>query len=208
MHGLYFPLFALSRLRMGSDGQGVTTLVAAKGCPLRCKMCLNPQSLSCDTQVKYITPHELYEIVRKDDLYFQATGGGVTFGGGEPLLHAAFIREFRKISGDRWRLVAETSLNIPEKNLIIATECIDGFIVDIKDMNPDIYRNYTGKDNAPVIRNLRKLLSITDPRNVTIRVPHIPGYNTDTDIRCSIEILKDFGAVIVDVFDYIHPNQV
>ena len=208
MNGPVFPLFGLSRLRMGSDGQGITTLVAAKGCPLRCKMCLNPRSLSCDAPVKHITPHELYDIIRKDDLYFQATGGGVTFGGGEPLLHAAFIREFRKISGDRWRLVAETSLNIPEKDLVIAMECIDGFIVDIKDMNPDIYKSYTGKDNAPVIRNLRKLLSVADPRNVTIRIPRIPGYNTDTDVRRSIEILKDWGAAIVDVFDYIHPNQV
>ena len=45
-----FPLFGLSRLRMGSDGQGVTTLVAAKGCPLRCKWCCNPESQSFEIQ--------------------------------------------------------------------------------------------------------------------------------------------------------------
>ena len=44
MNAPLYPLFALSRHRLGSDGAGVTTLAAARGCPLRCKYCLNPQA--------------------------------------------------------------------------------------------------------------------------------------------------------------------
>lgn len=202
-----FPLFGLSRLRMGSDGKGVTTLVAARGCPLMCRLCLNPQSLSQDTPVKHVTPKELYDLVRKDDLYFQATGGGITFGGGEPLLHAPFIRAFREICGDKWQLNAETCLNIPEKNLRTAMECLDNFIVDIKDMNPDIYRDYTGQDNNRVMQNLKTLLSGFDPDRIIVRVPRIPGYNTDADVEKSLAVLHDMGVIRFDRFTYIIPDR-
>ena len=55
------PLIGISRLRMGTDGHGVTTLVAFHGCPLRCKYCLNPQSLSDDAKVMMKTPEEVME---------------------------------------------------------------------------------------------------------------------------------------------------
>ena len=86
-----YPLLALSRLRMQTDGVGVTTLVAGAGCPLRCKWCINKKLLAMGKPER-VTPRQLYEKVRCDDLYFRATGGGVTFGGGEPLLHAAFLK--------------------------------------------------------------------------------------------------------------------
>ena len=140
-----FPLFALGRHRLGSDGAGVTTLAAARGCPLRCKYCLNPQSLRAETPARMVSPAQLYEMTRVDDLYFQATGGGVTFGGGEPLLYAPFIAAFREICGAAWRLRAETSLNLPEEAARLALSCLDEAIVDIKDANPRIYRAYTGK---------------------------------------------------------------
>ena len=76
---------------MGIDGEGVTTLVAGAGCPLLCRWCINKKILA-EAPAENISPSELLERVRIDDLYFQVTGGGVTFGGGESLLHAPFIR--------------------------------------------------------------------------------------------------------------------
>lgn len=91
-----FVLIGLSRHRIGVDGAGVTTLVAFHGCPLRCKYCLNPKALSLNGVWKRFIPEELYNHVKQDDLYFRATSGGVTFGGGEPLLsckrYCTFIR--------------------------------------------------------------------------------------------------------------------
>ena len=78
MNAPLYPLFALSRHRLGSDGAGVTTLAAARGCPLRCKYCLNPQALREETPVRLVAPAQLYAMTRVDGLYFQATGGGVT----------------------------------------------------------------------------------------------------------------------------------
>ena len=88
------PVVTYSRLRMLVDGDGITTLVCFHGCPLRCKWCLNPFTWDPKTPYQLMTAEQLYEKVREDDLYFRATGGGVTFGGGEPLLQSDFIRQF------------------------------------------------------------------------------------------------------------------
>ena len=73
------------------DGAGVSTLIAGAGCPLHCRWCINRELLQSAPN-KPVTAQELLERVKIDDLSFRATGGGVTFGGGEPLLHAAFLR--------------------------------------------------------------------------------------------------------------------
>ena len=77
-------LIGISRLRMNTDGHGITTLVAFHGCPLNCKYCLNPQCLNPSFRKTQMSPNEVMSILKKDELYFLATKGGVTFGGGEP----------------------------------------------------------------------------------------------------------------------------
>ena len=81
---------------METDGQGITTLIAGAGCPLNCRWCINKRLLR-EATAEAVTAEELLERVKTDDLYFRATGGGITFGGGEPLLHASFMRRFRDI---------------------------------------------------------------------------------------------------------------
>ena len=201
-----FPLFALCRHRMGSDGAGVTTLAAARGCPLRCKYCLNPQSLREETPARMVAPEELYEMTRVDDLYFQATLGGVTFGGGEPFLYAPFIAAFRQCCGKTWRLTAETSLNVPEGLARAALPALDEVIVDVKDVDPAIYRAYTGGDNARALLNLRLALKTLGAQRVLARVPRIPGYNTERDVQKSVAALRKMGVARFDVFPYRLPG--
>ena len=81
------PIIGIERHRLTTDGQGVTTLVAFHGCPLHCRYCLNPQCLVPEGVKRRISTKQLLDEVAVDDLYFQATGGGICFGGGEPLLH-------------------------------------------------------------------------------------------------------------------------
>ena len=85
-----------------------------------------------------------------DELYYLATGGGVTFGGGEPLLYPAFLNGFRELCGPNWHLCAETSLSVPQENVRIAAQCLDMFYVDCKDTDPDIYRRAAEKIGRPV----------------------------------------------------------
>lgn len=206
-HSPIFPTAAISRLRMATDGEGVTTLVCAWGCPLRCKYCLNKFTWDENTKIDRLTPQALYDKVKLDSLYFEATGGGVTFGGGEPLLYADFFPEFRTLCGSKWKLYAETSLCVPEKNIRIAAQVMDGFIVDIKDTEPDIYRAYTGQNGSTTLNNLRLLVTLVDPAKIRVRLPLIPEYNTDEDRSRSEVLLRGMGITDIDKFNYVVRND-
>ncbi len=196
------PFIAISRHRIQTDGAGITTLCAFYGCPLRCKYCINPQSFSENPNKIYLTPAELYERVKIDDLYFLATGGGITFGGGEPLLYADFMAEFRKICGSGWRINIETSLNVPNEAVLIGAEVADEFFIDIKDMDGEIYKSYTGKSNNNVLENLKSLLTKLSPEKITLRVPLIKDYNTTLNQENSVSLLKEMGFHKFDLFEY------
>lgn len=204
------PVFAIERHRITTDGVGVTTLVGAYGCPLQCKYCLNPHAWNPDTIQKctYFTVEELLERVKVDDLYFKATGGGVTFGGGESLLHAEFIKAFREVCPKEWTLTVETSLNVNSDLFETALEAVDAFIVDIKDMDPQIYKAYTGQNNERVLRNMERLAQNLSVKQARIRVPRIPGYNNEECVRASVEKLQKAGFADIEVFPYVLRNAV
>lgn len=202
-----FRAIGIARLRMASDGEGVTTLVAGYGCPLRCRYCLNPHSFAPDTKTRAYTPAELYSVVRQDDLYFRATGGGVTFGGGEPLLQAEFLPAFRAICGDGWRLNCETCLAVPRHAVEPAAAVIDHFFVDYKAGNPDTYRAYTGRTPDLARDNLAYLLATVGPDRVTVRVPAIPGYVDDATADATADTLRSLGVTHIDRFTYRLPTE-
>ena len=194
-------LIGINRLRMFSDGHGITTLVGFHGCPLRCKYCLNPQCFRNEVLIEK-TAEEIMKDLRKDELYFIATKGGVTFGGGEPLLHAEFIRDVLELGAKQWNVTIETSLNIPIEKLELLLPYVNEYIVDIKDMNPAIYQSYTGKDNTFVISNLRWLVKQGKAKNIICKIPFIPSYNDNTDRKRSAEKLKELGIERSHFFDY------
>lgn len=200
----------ISRHRLLRDGQGVTTLAAFHGCPLDCKYCLNPSSKGkleeCDSLVWH-TPQSLIEAMMMDNIYFQATGGGVCFGGGEPLLQTDFIQEFRELCPKDWKITIETSLNVSLDDVMSVANIIDKWIIDVKDMNPEIYRAYTGKENDRAIENLRCLADNGYANRATVRIPHIPHYNTPKDIEASESELRKLGFHRFEHLDYVLPEQ-
>ena len=196
------PLIGISRHRLTTDGEGVTTLVAFHGCPLRCKYCLNPQSLHSEGIWKHYDCMQLYEEVRLDELYFLATHGGITFGGGEPCLQSDFIYEFRQLCGQEWQLSVESSLNVPQENIEKLLPVIDYYIIDIKDINNDIYQQYTGKENEKVLNNLHYLIEHGKNEQIIVRTPIIPVYNSESDVDNSIRLLKEMGITQFELFTY------
>lgn len=195
-------IIGIARHRLSTDGDGVTTLVAFHDCPLRCRYCLNPQSLGDGSRFKGYSPQSLYDEVRIDELYFLATNGGVTFGGGEPCLRPDFIHEFRGLCGPDWQINLETSFNVPTANIEGLLPVVNTMIIDIKDMNPDIYHSYTGQSNDLVLDNIRLIAESGRQKDCIIRLPLIPSYNTDTDREASRKTLEALGFNRFDLFTY------
>lgn len=202
------PFIGVKRHRLLTDGDGVTTLAAFHGCPLSCRYCLNPQCKSVDGIWQYLTPSELYNRVKVDDIYFQATGGGVVFGGGEPLLYPEFIKQFYElIKGNGWRIYVETSLNVKTQVVDDLLPIIDEYIVDIKDMDSTIYESYTGMKNRQVVDNLKWLLKHNAHNKVFVRVPKINGYNNEKDVDRSIEALRNLGLNRFERIKYLNNTR-
>lgn len=197
-----FRILAIDRHRLKVDGKGVTTLVALAGCPLRCEYCIN-KALLARKKPKSVTPEELLEEVMQDYCYFIATGGGVTFGGGEPLLHYKQLKLFGELLPQGVALNLETSLNVEEENVLEIVQRVDEWIIDIKDMDPVVYEKYTGMEQARAISNLRLLANRGLQHKCTIRIPSIPKFNCKADIDRSIKSVQDMGFHNIDTFDYI-----
>ncbi|MBE6631372.1 MAG: radical SAM protein [Ruminococcaceae bacterium] len=197
-----FKCIGISRIRIPTDGAGITTLVCGYGCPLSCKYCLNPQSLRNDTPTRLYSPTDLYKELLIDDLYFVASDGGVCFGGGEPLLQYEFITEFAKLINGRWKIYIESSLNVPKENVKALIGAVDGWIVDIKDTDPLIYKSYTGCGNEKVMENLKFLISSGRSDIIKARIPLIPEYNTEENCDKSEKLLREMGINDIDRFTY------
>ena len=202
-------IMAVSRLRMATDGEGVSTLVTFYDCPLHCKYCVNEgchkkEDFLFATRRAAYKSEELIEVLRKDEIYYLMTGGGIVFGGGEPLLQSAFIHEVCKQADSSWKKRIETSLNVPWSCVETLLDDLDEWIIDIKDMNPLIYKKYTGADNENVLTNLLRMRDIVQPERMDIRVPHMEGFNTPDDVEKSVKWIQDTLHVKPEVFTYYH----
>ena len=201
-------VIGIERLRENIDGPGLRTLVLLSGCPLHCEYCLNKMLLESGIQ-KDFTPEELHDVLSIDSPYYRISDGGVTFGGGEPALHSKFIKEFYEVAtkyGDELDVRIETSLNVPLKHIQLLAPFVSKFYVDIKDMNTEIYCDYTHDFNCDVLDNLKWLSKNGYTQKVLARVPLIPEFNTEEDREESIKILHEMGFE-TEKFEYIKTRE-
>lgn len=203
VNSMMLPVTNIDRIRPGTDGCGIRTLVCAAGCPLRCRYCINPHTQDMNSVRKLYSAEDLYEAVKIDNLYFLATNGGITFGGGEPGLYAAFINEFAGKYGGKWSIDIETSLNIPRENLLLLMDVIDSFIIDIKDTDPEVYKAYTGREIYPMLGNLEYLCACGLQHKMQVRIPEIKEYNNAENCDRSEAYCRSLGITEIDRFKYI-----
>lgn len=127
-----------------------------------------------------VTVSELLQTIEQDRLFYDESGGGVTFSGGEPLAQAAFLLELLIACGGIGihRAVDTSGYADPAQLLAIAGHA-DLILFDLKLMDSQKHRKYTGLPNDVILENL-ELLAASDAK-IDIRVPVIPGVNTDAD---------------------------
>ena len=183
-----------------NDGPGIRTTVFLKGCPLRCAWCHNPegwmpqpQPLTKQGRTEIcgyrIGAEELALKLRRDEDIFKESGGGVTFTGGEPLMQADFLcNVLDKLSGIH--RAVETSGHASERIFKKVLEKTDLILFDVKLVDSELHRKYTGVDNKLIMANLKTLCE--SGKEFVVRIPLIPGVNdTLENMQATAELLKD-----------------
>jgi len=171
------------------DGPGVRTTVFMKGCPLSCTWCHNPEGIDMEPQtmcsmVGERTVGRVYDaadlagiLVGQADI-LAANGGGVTFSGGEPLMQAGFVADVIDRLGGM-HVVLDTSGHAEVAEFGELARRSDLVFFDIKLIDADAHRRWTGQDNGRILRNLALLEQLDRP--FVARVPLIPRVTDTTD---------------------------
>lgn len=165
------------------DGPGIRTTLFFQGCPLRCPWCHNPESQKMPGKIQAEEMDglisRLMAEIEKDRIFYDDSGGGVTFSGGEPLSQPELL--FRLLDQCREREIhtcVDTSGYADAKFLSSLAEKADLILYDIKVMDARAHETLTGKPVFSVLDNLRRL---SDQKASTcMRFPLIPGM-TDTE---------------------------
>lgn len=203
MEGTLFSIWKFAT----KDGSGIRTVVALKGCPLRCIWCHSPESWSYAIE-KYsngetvgwkTTPEKVMEEVLKDRDFYEVSGGGVTLTGGEPLAQAAFCTEILRLAKKAGIHTAlETSGYATRAVIDGVMPYVDLWLYDVKHLDPAMCQKVTGRPLAAVLDNLRHVNAAG--RRIVMRCPMIPGINDDDTELAALGRLAD-GLDAVEALD-------
>ena len=149
---------------------------------------------------EYTVLEVLSEIV-KDKSFYEASEGGVTFSGGEPLMQADFLIECLDLFEGRIHRCVQTSGHCPSDKFKAVAERTDLFLYDIKLVNSEKMHRYTGGDSKLIINNLQHL--VNTEKDFIIRIPLIPGVtDTDENISDIISLLKNLDIEYAEAMPY------
>ena len=169
------------------DGPGVRTIIFLKGCVLRCRWCCNPESQSYEIQQmetagkvktvgRDVTVKEVMDEVMKDRVYYKLSNGGITLSGGESLCQPEFALGILRAAKDYGINTAiESTACAPIETVRTLLPFLDTYLMDIKHIDPEKHRAFTGRDNKQILENARMLAK--EANKLIVRVPVIPTFN-------------------------------
>ena len=195
------------------DGPGIRTTVFLKGCPLRCWWCHNPEGQGFEPEPMALladgpegapapemvgrrwTVPALVAEIEKDRLFYDESGGGVTFSGGEPLAQPQFLDALLEECRRReLHTTVDTSGYAPPEVVRAVLAKADLVLYDLKLMDEDRHRRYTGVGNRQILENLETLDGLAP--EIVVRLPLVPGINDGEDeIRRMAEFLGGLKTV-------------
>ncbi len=201
------------------DGPGIRTTIFFKGCPLSCKWCHNPESQSpaiqqfatsrkigekvlpsVSTYGKEMPVEEIMEIVRKDEHFYKMSGGGITVSGGEPFMQPEALLETAKaVKAEGYHLAVDTCGYVRREKMLEMIPFTSLFLYDLKLMDPEAHKNFTGVDNRLILGNAVMLAA--EGARLDIRIPVIPGVN---DSEREIEAFDHFIGELGEAVEAVH----
>ncbi len=189
-------VFDLKRFAI-HDGPGIRTTVFLKGCPLRCRWCHNPESWREGVEAarleravaddgccrvdrpqigRVVGADDLLADLERDVLFYDESGGGVTFSGGEPLMQARFLEAMlRRCREHEIHTAIDTTLYADWTMIERIAPWVDLFLADLKHIDPTEHKRYTMVSNDLILRNLERLSQ--SGSRMFIRMPVVPTVN-------------------------------
>ncbi len=165
-------IFDIKRFAL-HDGPGIRTTCFFYGCPLKCKWCHNPEAFLDSTLVKKYSIDELSAELLKDSIFFEESGGGITFSGGEPLLQFDFLLGMlKRLKADDIHIAVDTTGYTDFSNLERIIPYTDLFLYDIKIIDFSLHERYTGVSSTQIMQNFFRLAKLNV--DLRIRIPLIP----------------------------------
>ncbi len=172
----------------------------------RCQRCV----LECPASAREIigrtvTPKEIMDEIVKDVIFYDESGGGATFSGGEPLLQPAFLLDLlNRCRAADIHTAVDTTCYAAQEVLMQVAGVADLFLCDIKHMDTDKHEQYTGVPNGPILNNIKALAKAGS--RIFIRIPIVPGFNDDmTNIENTARFVRSLGSI--DRIDILPYNQ-
>jgi pyruvate formate lyase activating enzyme len=203
------------------DGPGIRLTVFFKGCPLNCWWCHNPEGKVPEVEKverypgdsdpgseligEVRTVDQIMKTISGDTLFFDESRGGVTFSGGEPLMQPEFLSALtERCHNQGIHTALDTCGYAPEDVFRRITKQIDLFLYDLKFIDANLHRTYTGVDNELILNNLKTLNRLARP--VIIRFPVIPEINsTDANVAEISDFLSDLKHIrTIDLLPFHH----
>jgi pyruvate formate lyase activating enzyme len=171
------------------DGSGTRMTLFLDGCPLRCQYCQNPDTWRIHDGI-FTRIEEVMDRVRRYRGLFDATGGGLTISGGEPLMQPAFVgRAFKECHDSGIRTALDTSGFLGAHASDALLDNTDLVLLDVKSGIPETYRAVTGEELAPTVAFGDRLNERGNA--VWIRFVLVPGL---TDAPDNVEAVADIVA--------------
>lgn len=169
----------------------------------KCTVCFEClETCYYDALVRYgekMTSEEVFDKVRRDKMFYDQSGGGVTVSGGEPLCHPGFVRElFESCRNEGINTCVETCGNVPEAAFREVLPLTDLFLFDLKLMNSAEHERQTGHGNEQILDNAR--IAAAEGKKVLFRQPLIPGINSsEENIAATAAFMRSLGEKGMDI---------
>ncbi|HUT80290.1 MAG TPA: glycyl-radical enzyme activating protein [Candidatus Bathyarchaeia archaeon] len=206
------------------DGPGIRTTVFFKGCPMNCWWCHNPESQKLEPEFitkqvisnniskscpgtkeiigQEVTARDVMVEIEKDQIFYEESNGGVTFSGGEPLMQPEFLLILLDLCKKKnIHTTIDTAGCVSSDIMKKIAKKVDLFLYDIKLIDNEMHKRYTGVSNEQILTNLKLLVKMN--KKIIIRIPVIPTINTSSkDLEQIGKFLSELNITQVELLRF------